>query len=275
MSPVRFDEIGYWSELKLEIVKKYAAAYSRILANQPRLSHVYVDAFAGPGQHLSRRHEAMVPGSPLNALQIVPPFHEYHLIDMDRDKVQALRDLVGPRDDVFFYEGDCNTILLREVLPRLTYASFRRGLVLLDPYGLDLQWEVMRTAGQLRTVDLFLNFPLMDMHRNVLWTNPDRVDAGDIARMTTFWGDDTWRQAAYVSVPTLFGDELQKTRPDTVVEAFCVRLRTVAGFKHVAPPLPMRNSSNSIVYYLIFASQYATADHIINDIFTRFRQRGS
>jgi hypothetical protein len=27
-----FDEIGYWSEVKLEIIKKYAAAYSTILA---------------------------------------------------------------------------------------------------------------------------------------------------------------------------------------------------------------------------------------------------
>jgi hypothetical protein len=30
----QFDEIGYWSELKLEIVSKYALAYSGILSNQ-------------------------------------------------------------------------------------------------------------------------------------------------------------------------------------------------------------------------------------------------
>ncbi len=51
---VRFDQIGYWSELKLEIVEKYARAYSRILNAQPGLRHVYVDAFAGPGIHMSR-----------------------------------------------------------------------------------------------------------------------------------------------------------------------------------------------------------------------------
>ena len=27
-----FDEIGYWSEIKLDIVKEYAQAYSKILA---------------------------------------------------------------------------------------------------------------------------------------------------------------------------------------------------------------------------------------------------
>jgi three-Cys-motif partner protein len=43
-----FDEIGYWSEIKLEIIRKYAQAYSTILSKR-RLEHVYVDAFAGGG----------------------------------------------------------------------------------------------------------------------------------------------------------------------------------------------------------------------------------
>ncbi len=30
----QFDEIGYWSELKLDIVREYAAAYSNILPIQ-------------------------------------------------------------------------------------------------------------------------------------------------------------------------------------------------------------------------------------------------
>jgi len=53
----RFDEIGYWSEVKLEILREYAAAYSRILAAQcqPKLHHVYIDAFAGAGVHVSKR----------------------------------------------------------------------------------------------------------------------------------------------------------------------------------------------------------------------------
>ncbi len=38
-----FDEIGLWSEIKLEIVKEYATAYSRILAAQqaPSLIHAF------------------------------------------------------------------------------------------------------------------------------------------------------------------------------------------------------------------------------------------
>lgn len=54
---LQFDEIGYWSEVKLDIVRKYASAYSKILSarKSPRLEHVYVDAFAGAGVHISQK----------------------------------------------------------------------------------------------------------------------------------------------------------------------------------------------------------------------------
>jgi hypothetical protein len=66
----KYDEIGYWSEIKLDIIKEYAAAYSRILSSQesPNFYHIYVDAFAGAGVHISKRTGEFFPGSPFNAL---------------------------------------------------------------------------------------------------------------------------------------------------------------------------------------------------------------
>ena len=141
-SRLKFDEIGYWSEVKLDIVKDYAAEYSKILAAQesPRLYHVYIDAFAGPGLHISKATGEFVPGSPLNALNVKPPFRAYHLIDINREKVEHLRQIVGARSDVFIYAGDCNGILLNEVFPKVKRAEYRRGLCLLDPYGLTLAY---------------------------------------------------------------------------------------------------------------------------------------
>jgi len=37
MSASRFDEIGYWSEVKLDIVREYATAYSVILNKQQNI----------------------------------------------------------------------------------------------------------------------------------------------------------------------------------------------------------------------------------------------
>jgi three-Cys-motif partner protein len=114
MPEAEVDEIGPWSEIKLDILRRYAVEYSKILSNQrsPSLEHVYIDAFAGAGVHISRTTGAMVRGSPLNALEVEPSFYEYHLVDWSGNRVSALSSLVGDDPRVHLYEGDCNQILL-------------------------------------------------------------------------------------------------------------------------------------------------------------------
>jgi three-Cys-motif partner protein len=107
---LKFDEIGYWSQLKLEIVKDYAKAYSTILAKQPRFRHVYIDAFAGAGVHQLKQSGALVPGSPLNALAVDPPFAELHLIDLDGAKIENLKKLTAGRTDVFIYASSAESV---------------------------------------------------------------------------------------------------------------------------------------------------------------------
>ncbi len=276
---LKFDEIHYWSEIKLDIVKDYAAAYTRVMQGQQRkglnLHFAYIDAFSGAGVHISKATGEFVPGSPTNALAVDPAFKEFVFIDMDGAKVGQLRESVGDRSDVRIYEGDCNTILVSDVLPNITYENYRRALCLLDPYGLHLNWEVIEKAGKSRAIDMFLNFPVMDMNRNALWKNPDRVGQHGIERMNAFWGDESWRQIVYQPAPQLsfFGEEVEKVANEQVVEAFVERLRSVAGFTEVPPPMEMRNSKGAIVYYLIFASQKSVAKCIVTDIFEKYRNR--
>ena len=272
---MRFDQIGYWSEIKLEIVKEYATAYSRILSAQknPRLHHVYIDAFAGAGIHVSKKTGEPVAGSPLNALVVDPPFREYHLIDLDGEKVAFLKAAIGQRTNVFLYEGDCNETLLNDVFPMVKYADYRRGLCLLDPYGLHLNWEVIQTAARMDSIEIFLNFPVADMNRNVFWRHPQGVDESDLSRMTKFWGDDSWKAVAYETVSTLFGPLEEKTDVGQVPEAFRRRLKETAGFEYVADPIPMRNRKGVVLYYLFFASHKPVAKKIVDDIFAKYRGR--
>jgi three-Cys-motif partner protein len=273
---IRFDEIGYWSEVKLDIVRDYASAYSMIMAAQqhPQLHHVYVDAFAGAGIHVARSTGGYVAGSPLNALRVRPQFKEYFLIDIGPDKVGALREAAGHRPEVHIEPDDCNLLLLEQVFPRVRYEDYRRGLCLLDPYGLDLDWRVMATAGAMRSLEMFLNFPVMDMNRNVLWRSPEGVDPADVERMDRFWGDDSWRHVMYSTTGNLFGWEEKSGDNETIARAFQDRLRNRAGFTYVPDPLPMRNSKGNTVYYLFFASQNDTGDKIVKAIFAKYRTRG-
>jgi three-Cys-motif partner protein len=147
----------------------------------------------------------------------------------------------------------------------------------LDPYGLQLDWKVIAYAGHLKTVDLFLNFPIMDINRNALWTEPQRVKPAMAARLSAFWGDETWREAAYhpSAQGDLFGVTLEKVSNGAVVAAFRARLRDIGGFANVPEPLPMKNASGAVVYYLFFASQNTTANKIVLDIFGRYRTMAS
>lgn len=271
---VRYDHVGYWTKVKLDIVKKYAAAYSRILGNQ-KLYHIYVDAFAGAGKHIDRGTGEFILGSPANALLVSPAFKEYHLIDLDEGKVKALSDLRAGRNDVFLYHGDCNELLLSKIFPRARYEDYRRALCILDPYGLHLDWQVIKTAGKMRSIDIFLNFPVADMNRNVLWRDPEKAPIPQLSRMNRFWGDESWREAAYAlsSQLQLFDKpDLEKQSNDAIAEAFRDRLTKVAGFPHVPKPMAMRNSQNAIVYYLFFASQKPVAQEIVEWIFNKYRK---
>ena len=63
---MNLDEIGPWSEVKLDILRDYAAPYSRILKSNG-FRHGYIDAFSGPGLHVRKAGGEEVLGSPLVA----------------------------------------------------------------------------------------------------------------------------------------------------------------------------------------------------------------
>ncbi len=278
MSEIAFepDEIGPWSEIKLEIIEKYGPAYTQAFSSKGRnLRKFYIDGFSGAGLHVSKATKKKIEGSPARALKVAPPFDGCFFIDLNKDKTEYLRKQCRGRTNVAIFTGDCNQRLIDDVLPKIKYELFTRALCLLDPYGMHLNWDVIQMAGRSRAVDMFLNFPIMDINRNALTRNPDKATPDSIERMNRFWGDDSWRKVAYVesAQQSLFGDppDLIKQDNETIAAAFRERLREVAGFTYVPEPLAMKNSNNAVLYYLFFAAASKTADKIIRDIFNRYR----
>jgi three-Cys-motif partner protein len=271
--PVKLDEVGDWSELKLEILRKYAGAYTTILRSKG-LRPIYIDGFAGAGQHISKRTRELIPGSPLNALNVASPFDEFHLVDLKQERVDNLRKLTADRRNVYIYSGDSNELLVSKIFPTVRYNEFKRALCVLDPYGLHLDWRVIKAAGASNTIEIFLNFPVMDMNMNVLLWRPETAATDDLLRMNSYWGDESWRSAAYKGEATLFGVQEEKQPNEAIAAAFGKRLKEVAGFTHVSPPAPMRNSMGAIVYYLFFAAHQPAADKILKEILEKYRREG-
>jgi three-Cys-motif partner protein len=271
----RFDEVGDWSVLKLDIIEQYGSAYTKAFNIRGRqLKKYYIDGFSGAGAHVVKRTRQQIEGSPARALKITPPFDGFYFIDLNRDKTAYLRKLCEGRSDVQIINNDANSYL-RTLLPTIQYRLFNRALCVLDPYGLHLDWDIIELAGESKAVDMFLNFPVMDMNRNAIWRTPERPSTEGIERMNRFWGDESWKQAAYAKskqANLFFEPDDEKQPNSTIIAAFRERLNKVAGFEFVPEPMPMTNSKNAVVYYLFFASRKPVAKDIIEHIFNRHRR---
>jgi three-Cys-motif partner protein len=260
------DIIGPWSEVKLHILRGYASPYSKILTAK-NFYHLYIDAYAAAGSHTSRSTGLTVDGSAMIALATDPPFSEYHFIDSDPLRVEELRRKTASRPDVRVHSGDCNEILIRDVFPLSRYEDRRRSLCLLDPYNIDLSWNVIATAGGMKSIEVFVNFMVMDMNMN-------EAEPAQVARMDRFWGDGSWRSVAYEANPqlNLYGvqDEIKvDDANEKIAEAYRQRLIDVAGFAHAPRPLRFVNSRGRTIYYLFFASPNPTGNKIVGEIFTK------
>jgi three-Cys-motif partner protein len=207
-------------------------------------------------------------GHDLSLLAIKPPFTGYHMIDADAGKAAAMQLACSQQPGAVAHCGDANA-LLPPIMRRMRHDQYRRALCFLDPYKILLDWNVLVEAARMKTIETFIHFPTGDIQRNVLRHDQSTVDPTDIARMNLMWGEDSWRKAAFVNEPDLFGDREVKAPIDSLLSAFADRLRKVAGFAHVSKPLPMRNKTNAIIYHLIFATRNATglriANHILKD----------
>ena len=185
-----------------------------------------------------------------------------------------MRNLAGNRKDVFTYGADCNEILLKRDFPRAKYDEYKRALCLLDPYNIDLKWEVIEAAGKSNSIEIFMNLMIMDINRNALRKDPIKSVESKVAQMTRLWGDESWKDSGYDHIQNLFQQTVpEKVSNERFAEAFRQRLEWKAGFKFVPTPMPMKTKTNSVIYYLYFASQKEAGRDIVNDIFNKYREK--
>jgi hypothetical protein len=84
---------GPWSQEKLTYVQRYATAFMNSMMPKRRSGLwselVYLDFLAGPGVRIDRRTGIEFPGSPLRALQVMPPFDRLVFSDVDARNVDT------------------------------------------------------------------------------------------------------------------------------------------------------------------------------------------
>lgn len=264
-------EVDCWPEVKLDIVRRYAAAFSARAAGQDGPARtLYVEAFGGAGVRVFGPTRRFVAGNPLNVLLVQPAFREVHLIDLDGGRAAALRRLAAGRPEVSVHEGDLNEVLEKRILPRCRPAEGVRALWLLDPCGLQLDWSVTAAAGRTKSIDVFLCFPAVDRSMHALWRRQGRLSPLLRTRMDTFWGGSTWHAAASAAEGDSSAATVEADK-EGAAGSFRERLETAAGFKYVAPPLPLRNARGAVVSHLLFAAPGRSGHQVVEGVMARHK----
>lgn len=240
------------TEEKLKRVEKYLKAYTTALKNQGfRL--LYIDAFAGtgyrgPSTNISNdvqedmfagaglvdgeNMKRLLKGSARLALEVEPPFDEYHLIEANRARWGALKGLASelPKlsSRINFVFGDANKEVTR-ICKSTVWDNETRAVAFLDSFGAQVDWKTIEVIAATEAIDLWYLFPLMAVVR--MTPKDGNVPKLWARRLDKMLGDTGWREAFYAkeSEPDLFGDHaLRKTTQVSDVEQYLLsRLKTV------------------------------------------------
>lgn len=246
---------GAWTEEKLERLKKYLGFYTQALKAQPfRL--VYIDSFAGTGRcHVQcASGSRVIDGSAKIALDCSPAFGSYHFIEKKKAHAEELEELL--RDHVNGARATLSMSGAADILPSLlSQYDWRstRGVLFLDPYGLQCSWQMLESIASTKALDVFFLVSLSGLFRQAA-VNRRAVDSGKASALTRFLGTDEWKRALYVNEqPDLFGDDPTVTR-DKGYEAILqfTQRRLGEAFPYVSQPLLLRGHKGPALFALFF-----------------------
>lgn len=263
---------GEHSKTKLDALEYYLDAYATALKLQPSPQRPfclhYIDAFAGKGTFAPRMKDETGVASPEDragsariALS-VPGFSQFTFIEFDDSHCEALRKIADkqPRGRVWVRPGDAN-VILPQVLESIDWTN-SRGVLFLDPYGMQLRWEVLEQAARTQALDVWYLFPLSAVLRQMP-RSAAALDQSKIESLNRLLGTDEW-QGFYrpPRMGDLFGSvaDERDADADAVLEWFSGRLGK--HFAYVAPPakLMMGSGGKATAGPALFALYFMVAN---------------
>jgi three-Cys-motif partner protein len=254
---------GNWTEEKLNIFTEYLNAYLIALQNQ-KFSKVYIDAFAGTGEIVTRDGEQHLVGSAKRALSVDLKFDRYCFIEKDKKKVAELQKMIDIKfpdlvNRVSIYCGDANA-KLKEIINQIDW-RFYRGLLFLDPCATEVNWSSLEMIAQTKSIDMWYLFPFSALNR--MLTKDGNMDTTWATCIDRLLGDSSWRTEFYKEDPQLSLFDLgleggsnnrlvKDANLEHIKEYIIGRLQTI--FPCVSKyPRIFRNKNNSPLFLFCFA----------------------
>jgi three-Cys-motif partner protein len=270
---------GAWTEKKLAALKSYLQAYRLIFTQNEKARNfrtIYIDAFAGTGERkvpdadagtstLFTADElpemnAYEKGSARIALELDSPFDEYIFVDKKPDHTLQLQNLIHTEYPEL--ESRCQVLqgdgpaAIRKICVSRNWRK-QRAVLFLDPYGMNVEWDLLRLIADTKAIDMWFLFPL-GTGANRLLTRDTAPPKSFAEKLTRIFGTDKWQTAFYKESQQigLFGDDpsiVKDATFDQIGKYLIERLKTI--FSGVAPTTKaLYNSRNNPMYLLCFAA---------------------
>jgi three-Cys-motif partner protein len=251
---------------KLDVIGEYLAMYQRALSG--KFETTYIDAFAGTGEvpigeaengllDADEEAKTVIVGSAVRAVEVMPPFNRYVFIDKRKKCIAALRRKFEGNPNaarITYRIGDANEHV--QELCRTPGWRSRRGIVLLDPFGSQVDWSTIEAIAATKSLDLWYLFPAgLSVFRQI--GSDGNVDPTHEPSLTRIFGTDDWRTAFLKPSPQedLFGDRPRKEKKVTAESAaeFMVnRMKDVFRGGVLDEMIPLGKHAYPS-YYLLFA----------------------
>ena len=241
--------VGPWAEDKHHYLRQYLEATRAVRKdylppNGPG-GAAFIDIFAGPGVVRVRDTGDFHDGSPMIAANHeASPFTDLVFCDIDPQNASALRARASQAPGrATVIEGDSNEVI-SDVMRHVP--KWGLNIALVDPFALSaLKFSTLAQLASVERMDLVIHFPMGDIKRN-LWQHESSQHNMDEAL-----GTSRWRSIAKGP-----GDAAR------LIDVFREQLQTLGyGSKDVRAQ-PIKNSSNVVLYYLVYASKHPRGDAI-------------
>lgn len=286
---------GSWTEEKLDALEKYVNAYLTIMnvqKNKYGWKLIYFDGFAGSGsrnedgtqtvsdlmldlfndEYIDEEELNTYKGAAERVLGIKQSgFDWYCFVDKNKASSQQLEERLAPfkqEKNLVFRTSDANeqvSLLAKSLHNNKALAS----LVLLDPFGMQVDWASIEKLKGTRT-DLWILIPTGVIVNRLL---DRKCELTHIEKLTSFFGKDEEFLKEYFykkrKVDTLFGEteiiEKVKKPIEKIAELYIDQLKTI--FKYVTEkPLVLYNTRNTPIFHFACASNNQTAITIASQI---------
>lgn len=271
---------GAWTEEKLVLLQKYLGFYTQALKGQ-NFDLVYIDTFAGTGRcHIrSDVGDRVIDGSAKIALDCSPPFSRYHFIEKKKSHAAELEALI--RSHPNGAKATLGKHGAADLLPFLLKGydwSSTRGVLFLDPYGLQCTWQMLQQIAETKALDVFFLVSLSGLFRQAA-IDERGIDRGKANKLTQFLGTDGWREALYTNEQQdLWGGDPTVTRHpgyEAILDFTTKRLRTA--FPYVSDPRVLHRRKGPPLFALYFAvsnpspKALGLAGRVSRDILSKLR----